>query len=46
MKGKKNGKDVRIILFAVPPAMELDIIGPMSVFAAVIRISGQDGGGY
>ncbi|MEI6314244.1 MAG: GlxA family transcriptional regulator [Syntrophus sp. (in: bacteria)] len=46
MKGKKNGKDVRIILFAVPPAMELDIIGPMSVFAAVNRIYGQDGGGY
>lgn len=29
---------LRIVLLAVPPAMELDIVGPMSVFAAVNRI--------
>ena len=32
----------RIVLLAVPPATELDIIGPASVFAAVNRLSGRN----
>jgi len=32
---KTGSTSRRIVLFSVPPAMELDIIGPMSVFAAV-----------
>ncbi|OPY90642.1 MAG: HTH-type transcriptional regulator CdhR [Syntrophaceae bacterium PtaU1.Bin231] len=30
----------RVVLLAVPPAMELDIFGPMSVFAAANRLGG------
>jgi len=39
-------KALRIVLFAVPPIMELDIVGPMSVFATVNRIIGQKNTGY
>jgi transcriptional regulator GlxA family with amidase domain len=46
MKAGKNGKELRMVLFAVPPVMELDIFGPMSVFAAVNRLCGRNGGGY
>jgi len=34
------------VLFAVPPIMELDIVGPMSVFAAANRICGHNDIGY
>jgi transcriptional regulator GlxA family with amidase domain len=37
---------IRTILFAVPPIMELDIVGPMSVFEAVNRVCSQNGTGY
>jgi len=37
--GKAN-RPRRIVLLAVPPAMELDIFGPMSVFAAANRLGG------
>jgi transcriptional regulator GlxA family with amidase domain len=33
--GRTGGNTRRVILFSVPPAMELDIVGPMSVFMAV-----------
>jgi transcriptional regulator GlxA family with amidase domain len=33
----------RIVVLAVPPAMELDIIGPISVFEAVNRMPGRRG---
>lgn len=44
---KKTG-DIRrrVVLFSVPPAMELDIIGPMSVFAAVNNMEDHPCPGY
>lgn len=33
----------RVVLLAVPPAMELDVIGPVSVFEAVNRVPGHSG---
>jgi transcriptional regulator GlxA family with amidase domain len=33
--GRTGGNSRRVILFSVPPAMELDIVGTMSVFMAV-----------
>ena len=32
--GRTGGSSRRVVLFSVPPAMELDIVGPMSVFMA------------
>ena len=43
---RKQGDAVRVVLFAVPPAMELDIFGPMSVFAAANRVIGPHQKGY
>lgn len=41
-----NGRLRHIVLLAVPPAMELDIAGPMAVFSAVNRMPGRCGPGY
>lgn len=46
MKMVRKGRAVRVVLLAVPPAMELDIVGPMTVFAAVNRICGERKAGY
>lgn len=46
VKTVKRDRAVRVVLLAVPPAMELDIVGPMTVFAAVNRIYGKDTGAY
>jgi len=43
---RNKGNYLRTVLFAVPPIMELDIVGPMSVFAAANRICGQNDTGY
>ena len=40
-----DGKLRRIVLLAAPPAMELDIVGPASVFEAVNRIPNFRGPG-
>jgi len=45
-KSGDKGRAVHVVLLAVPPAMELDIVGPMTVFAAVNRICGKQGAGY
>lgn len=43
-KGKAcDGNARRVVFLAVPPAMELDIIGPVSVFEAVNRMPGHCG---
>ena len=36
----------KVVLLAVPPAMELDIAGPMAVFAAVNQLLGRCGTEY
>ncbi|MBF0552844.1 MAG: AraC family transcriptional regulator, partial [Deltaproteobacteria bacterium] len=36
----------RVVFLAVPPAMELDIVGPAAVFAAVNRMPGRGGPAY
>lgn len=38
-----HGEVRRVVLLAVPPAMELDIIGPVSVFEAVNRMPERNG---
>ncbi|MDD5169940.1 MAG: GlxA family transcriptional regulator [Syntrophales bacterium] len=45
-EAEPGGRAVRVVLLAVPPAMELDIVGPMTVFASVNRICGRPGAGY
>lgn len=40
------GKVRHVVLFAVPPVMELDIVGPLSVFSAVNRMPGRADSGY
>ena len=41
---KASESDVRrVILLAVPPAMELDVVGPVSVFEAVNRMPERRG---
>ncbi|MFA5180171.1 MAG: GlxA family transcriptional regulator [Syntrophales bacterium] len=47
-KNTKKAGDIRrrVVLFSVPPAMELDIIGPMSVFAAVNNMKDLPSPGY
>lgn len=39
-------KALRVVLLAVPPVMELDIVGPMSVFAAANSIVAKKSAGY
>jgi len=41
-ESEKNRRAKRVVLLAVPPAMELDIVGPMSVFASVNRMQRYD----
>lgn len=46
MKEEMRGRALHMALFAVPPVMELDVVGPMSVFEAANRILGNIGKGY
>jgi hypothetical protein len=37
---------ISVVILAVPPAEELDLIGPLEVFAGVNRVLGERGPAY
>ncbi|WP_239014671.1 GlxA family transcriptional regulator [Archangium violaceum] len=47
--GRKNGsvrQARRVVVLAVPPVQELDVVGPVEVFAGLNRLLGRSGSGY